>query len=168
LYERARTTLINYWLGDRSFNGNPAAASAYVDTMRLTQSFLRLELPLAITTTNYTFAVTQQQKGGAATFNTEQLLNLQDSFVVNEIGFYITLNSSATDTTAQLKTFMNVPVDTNAAAMQAYWTSGIFNLQVNNEVIIPAWDLNRHFYIPQTQAATFVVGTTTGQSMRTK
>lgn len=163
LYDRARQSLIRYWLGDAKFAGNEPAVTAYVDSMRLTQSFLRFELPLAVTTTNYVFAVTQQQKASAATFNTEKLLELQDSFVVNEVWFGIGLPASATDPTFQPKTFMN-SLDANAVAMQEWWTSGIFTLQVNNETIIPAWDVARHFYIPQTQFNTFVAAAQTGQA----
>lgn len=161
LYDRSRTVLFNYWIKDRTFAGDVSACNAYIDTMRLTQSYLRMELALTTTTTNYVFAVTPQQKGGAVTFNTEQLLNLQDSFVINEMFLGIGLPSSATDPTFQPKTFMN-SLDTNAVAMQGWWTGGVFSLQVNNETIIPAWDVVRHFYIPQTQATTFVASTQTG------
>lgn len=141
---------------------NTDAVWSYIDTMRLTQSYLRMEVNLSTAVTQYTFAVTTQQKTNPN--NTELLLNLQDSFVVNEVGFFVGYPSSATDATFQLNTFANVVADADFASTQLWWTAGIFSLAINNEIIVPKWDLNRHFYIPQTQAATFIVGTTTGQS----
>lgn len=166
-YERSKQVLINAWKDDPQFAGNPAAVEAFVDSMRLTQSFLRMELAATITTTNYTFAVTAQQKGVAPN-NTEQLLTLQDSFVVNEVGFFLGHAGSATDPTFELDTYCNIIKWTNAAAMTEWWASGVFNLRVNNEVIVPAWDLNRNFYRPQTQQQTFVAAAQTGASTNTQ
>lgn len=115
---------------------------------KTTQSFLRLELALSTTKTQYQFQVLNQTTGSQ--FNTEQRLNLQDSFVISEMGVFIAGPSSSTDTTFELDTYANTVNYTNAAAMNAIY-NGVLSIAVNNDVIMPAWDLQRHFYRPQTQ-----------------
>lgn len=119
-----------------------------INQFKCTQSFLRLEQALSITQTRYQFQILNQTTG--AQFNTEQRLNLQDSFVVSGIGIFLGKPSSSTDTTFELDTYGNTVKYTNAAAMNALY-NGIMQITVNNDVILPAWDLSRHFYRPQTQ-----------------
>src|SRR6187431_2796138 len=81
---------------------------------KLTQSFLRLEVALVAGATNFQFNVLVNQAGAGGIFNTEQRLNLQDTFVPAQIGFYAALPSSATDTTFKLNSYLNPFVFTNA------------------------------------------------------
>jgi hypothetical protein len=133
-------------------NAQIALARAFpgqdIRQFKCTQSFLRLEQALSITQTRYQFQILNQTTG--AGFNTEQRLNLQDSFVVSGIGIFLGKPSSSTDTTFELDTYGNTVKYTNAAAMNAVY-NGVMQITVNNDVILPAWDLSRHFYRPQTQ-----------------
>ncbi len=126
-----------------------AGVSVAADAMA--QSFLRFELALSTTKTQYAFQVTNQQNNGATAFNTEQRLNLQDSFVISHMGIFLGKAGSSTDTTFELDTYGNVTKYTNGAAMNSIFTSGILQITVNNKVLLPAWDANRHFYRPQSQ-----------------
>jgi hypothetical protein len=119
-----------------------------VSRFKTTQGTLRLELALSTALTNYQFQILNQTTG--AQFNTEIRLNLQDSFVISSMGIFIAKPSGSTDTTFELDTYANATKYTNAAAMNAIY-NGQLQCKINNDVVIPAWDLQRHFYRPQTQ-----------------
>lgn len=136
VYENARLAL------SKAFPG------ANVNQFKCTQSFLRLELALSTAQTRYQFQILNQTSGSQ--FNTEQRLNLQDSFVISSLGVFLGKPSSSTDTTFELDTYANTVKYTNAAAMNAIY-NGTLQVAVNNDVIVPAWDVQRHFYRPQTQ-----------------
>lgn len=119
-----------------------------INQFKCTQSYLRLELALATTITNYQFQILNQTTGSQ--FNTEQRLNLQDSFVVSSLGIFLAHPSGTTDTTFELDTYANTVKYTNAAAMNAIY-NGQLQIKINNDVVVPAWDLQQHFYRPQTQ-----------------
>jgi hypothetical protein len=116
--------------------------------MKLTQSFIRVEQPLVALQTLYTFPVLVNQ---APVLNTEQRLNLQDSFVISELGVYLAAPTSATDTAFRLLSFTNF--FSFAANTVPYY--GLYNgrliISVNNNIILPAWDLWRHYCANQTQ-----------------
>lgn len=117
---------------------------------KLTQSFLRLEVALVAGATNFQFNVLVNQAGAGGIFNTEQRLNLQDTFVPAQIGFYVGLPTSSTDTTFALRSYLNPFIFTNAVAMQGVY-NGTFSIMVNNNNLIPAWDMWQHWVSPQTQ-----------------
>jgi len=127
----------------------------------LSQSYLRLEVPLAASATSYKFDVLVNESVNG-TINTQQKLNLQDAFVANQIGFYLGVPSGSSDTTFRLLTYPAINVTSgfvgtgttfsNTTAAQAYAIySGYMQLTVNQRTVITAWDLARHLYIPQTQ-----------------
>jgi hypothetical protein len=71
--------------------------------------------------------------------------------VVNEIGIFIAAPSSATDATYLLYSNANAAVfTTSAAAASTLWNS-FFNVSVNNQVVIPNWDVYRHYFVPFAQ-----------------
>lgn len=134
-------------------NAAQAMASAGFDVSqyKLTQSFLRLEQPVVIGRTNYVFPVMINQNAPQI-FNTEQRLNLQDSFVISELKFYLLNPSSAVDTTARPLTYPDpVNFPNTFEDMQAAY-SGLLQISVMNNVLVTAWDLDRHYLAPQTQA----------------
>ena len=136
-------------------NAKAAIDSAYGQAMawkrfKLTQSFLRMEVALIAGATNFSFNVLTNQAGSAGIFNTEQRLNLQDTFVPAQIGFFVIKPSSATDTTAKLNTYLNPSLFTNAVAMTGLY-NGVFSIMVNNNNLVPAWDLWQHWKVSQTQ-----------------
>lgn len=116
---------------------------------RMTQSFLRLEQAISTNKTIYQFPilVNETQLG---IFNTEQRLKLQDSFVISTLGIYLAKPSSGVDATFELDTYPNTVKYASAAPLTALY-NGTFNLSVNNDLLVPAWDLQKHFLRPQTQ-----------------
>jgi hypothetical protein len=130
-----------------------AQAGISAKTAKLTQHTLRLEALLTTSATQYQFGVlVNQQSPGASgsSFNTEVKLNLQDSFFVHEIGVFIANPSSATATGFRLLTYPDSLVFTTSgvpAATQALYNGNI-SLSVDNDTIVPNWDLIRHNNIP--------------------
>lgn len=115
-----------------------------------TQSFVRSEVALSTTQANYRIPVLANDTQ-AASFNTESRLALQDVMVINEIGIFLAAPSSATDATYLLYSNANASVfTTSAAAASTLWNSS-FNVSVNNQVVIPNWDVYRHYFVPFAQ-----------------
>ncbi len=130
----------------RAFQGVPGFNAG---NLKLTQSFLRLEQATAANTTLYKFPVLINQ-ANPTIFNTEQRLNLQDSFVISEIGFFLAFPSSATDVTFRPVSYVNQVLSANVAQMQSFY-NGQLSVTVNNNVLVPSWDLWRHYNAPKTQ-----------------
>ena len=129
----------------------------------LSQSYLRFEVALSNSSTSYKFD-TLVNESVNGTINTQQKLNLQDAFVINQIGYYLAVPTGSSDTTFRLLTYptINTTAASNgtgtcftlAQAKAAYtFYQGFFQLNVNQRTVITAWDLYRHLYIPQTQAS---------------
>jgi hypothetical protein len=120
----------------------------------LSQSFLRTEVTLNTNSTLYQFPVLVNDNFVPVT-NTSKLLNLQDAFYVSELALVFAAPSSATDTTFPLVTYPNTTQFSTAQAdaLNTFY-NGIMTLTVNNRQIVPAWDLNRHYYAPQQQQTT--------------
>lgn len=135
-------------------------AGLSVDESKLTQSFLRLENQLVINKTQFPFPVLNNQNNAAGTiFNTEMRLNQQDSFVAASWGVFLSSPTSNVAANFVLHTYPNAQffatAGTAAAAETIY--NSIFTLSVNNDIILPAWDVSRHRMVPQSQ---FGVGIT--------
>ena len=142
VFDNARAALV------KAFGDDPSV----LNTAILTQSYLRFEQPLVVNQTQYTFNVLDQ--GSANTTNTEKRLRLQDSFVISNILICTGAPSSATDNTFLPDTYSNTQKYTAAgaqAALQAFWNAGNFSISVNNNVIVPSWDIFRHYNANQTQ-----------------
>lgn len=140
-YEKAKQALAN-----AGFNPNQVV---------LSQSYLRLEVALSTSITNYQFPVLVNDVSSSNTtsFATEQRLNLQDSFVISSLGFFVAAPSSSTAVDFQLATYPNPYIfsTTNAASSLFNWYNSSLTLTVNNRQIVPAYDLYRHYYVPQQQ-----------------
>lgn len=116
-----------------------------------TQSYVRSEVALATTQTNYRIPVLANDTAAGNPFNTEFRLQLQDVMVVNEIGIFVAAPTSATDATFLLYTNANTPVfAANAGPTSTLWNS-FLNVSVNNQVVIPNWDVARHYFVPLAQ-----------------
>lgn len=141
----------------KGFKGSPEQLANLVDSFKLSQSEIRLEVPLTTTNTQFSFGVVQNQPAtgnNAAPFNTEIRLPLQDSIVVNEIFLYVGNPSSTTDTTWQLRSFGSQPDFTLATANalnSTFFSHGTLEIKVNNDVLVPARGLSNFWYKPQTQ-----------------
>lgn len=133
---------------------NLTDAQVSIANAKLTQSFLRLENQLTVNKTQWQFPVLNNQNNFSGTiFNTEQRLNQQDSFVAAMWGVFVSKPSSNTDATFVLHTYPNAQVFTTAgtaAALETLYNS-YFQLAVNNDIILPVWDVSRHRLVPQSQ-----------------
>jgi hypothetical protein len=115
-----------------------------------TQSFVRSEVAMSTTQANYRIPVLANDTT-ATTFNTEFRLALQDVMVINEIGIFLAAPSSATDAAFLLYSNANAAVfSTSAGPASTLWNS-FFNVTVNNQTVIPNWDVYRHYYVPFAQ-----------------
>lgn len=117
----------------------------------LTQSYLRLEQPFSTTQTNVLFPVLiNQQAAGVAQTVTERRLQLQDSFVVADLAVFLWISAGSPAVTH----FQSYPsffvYGANAGPTQVLYHSYL-TLSVNNQVIVPFWDVYRSYAVFQTQ-----------------
>lgn len=115
----------------------------------LTQSYIRSEVALNTSNALYTFPVVTNSS--LPTFNTARAVQLQDIHVVSEIGFFLAKPNSGTDTTFPLFTYPNQGVF--AVGLLSYFSlyNAYFNLQINNQNVVPAIDIFRSYVVNQTQ-----------------
>lgn len=139
VYANAKNTLMRH-------NINPAKAV-------LSQSYLRFEAPLSLTTTQYNFDVLVNDNLNPA-YVTQNKLSLQDSFICSSLGIYIAIPASASvsEGTVKLYSYPDETVFTAATALALNTLySGFLSLTVNQRVIVPSWDIYRHYCAPLTQ-----------------
>jgi hypothetical protein len=168
-FDIARNLLYKSWIG--SFNGDTNACWNWVDGRKLSQSEIRCEVKLNVTNTNFTFGVvTQQPNSSAVLFPTEKRLNLQDSLIVAEYGIFVGVAASDTDSNWLAHTYGNPNVFTTSASFAAidggFYSSGGFQMTVNNDTIIPYRGLLNHYYRPQTQQIAAIAVGAVGDQLR--
>jgi hypothetical protein len=75
--------------------------------------------------------------------------------VVSSVGFFVCAPTSSTATDFKLFTYPNTSVfsTTGAAAALNTLYNGFLNIQVNNQNVLPAIDIYRSYFVPQTQQA---------------
>jgi hypothetical protein len=120
----------------------------------LSQSYLRLEVALATGVTQYKFDVlVNENASGSANFPTVNKLNLQDSFYVSQLGFFVAAPSAVGNTEFPLLTYPNTTIFSTVGAANALYTlyNGYMSMTINQRVVVPFWNLNRHMVINQTQ-----------------
>lgn len=122
-----------------------------VEHAKLTQSYLRSEVALSTSIANYHIPVLVNDTQNGSTRVNEKRLNLQDIFVTTEIAVLIGIGTSS-NTAAKLYTYANATAFTSTSD-DDLWSiyNGFLNLTINNEQILPAWDVIRHYFVPQTQ-----------------
>ena len=122
-----------------------------VEHAKLTQSYLRSEVALSTSIANYHIPVLVNDTQNGSTRVNEKRLNLQDIFVTTEIAVLIGIGTSS-NTAAKLYTYPNATAFTSTSD-DDLWSiyNGFLNLTINNEQILPAWDVIRHYFVPQTQ-----------------
>jgi hypothetical protein len=125
-----------------------------VDHAKLTQSYLRSEVALSTSIANYHLPVLVNDTQNGASRVNEKRLNLQDIFVTTEISVLIGVGTG-TNTAAKLYTYPNATAFTSSSD-DDLWSiyNGYLNLTINNEQILSAWDVARHYFVPQTQQNT--------------
>ena len=152
-YDIAKRVLFDAWIGN--FSGNAKQCMDWVNSRKLSQHEVRLEVELNIANNRFAFGVTANQSNSTnVIFNTENRLALQDSLIVSEYAMFVAQPTSRIDTTYQLNTYGNTQVfaAADAAALNStFYSNGFFSTKVNNDVIIPYRGLFNHWYKPQTQ-----------------
>jgi hypothetical protein len=119
----------------------------------LSQGFIRTEVALSTTKTSYQFPILVNDNINGSSFNTSNLLNLQDAFYVSSFGLFFAKPASSTATNFQLCTYPNASIfsTANTASSLYTWYNSSLQLVVNNRQIIPSYDLYRHYSVPQQQ-----------------
>jgi hypothetical protein len=108
--------------------------------VRLTQSSLFLTKPISPTVTTYTFDVLETQT--ATLQNDEIRLNLNDEFIITQIGMYLV--GSIGGIGRMLFTTPPYEVDVaNANDLTAFY-NGAFKIAINNIVYMEKWDTAKH------------------------
>jgi hypothetical protein len=118
----------------------------------ITQSYLRSEFLLATTTANYNVPITiNDTRNGAPTVR-EQRLNLQDLFVVSSIQVFATVGASTASNTAVItyNDARTLSTTTSFTDLLSVY-NGKMSLVANNQQILPAWDILKHYFAPQQQ-----------------
>lgn len=141
-----------------------------LSSAQMTQSFIRGEMAMSTSLTQYNIPIlvnAQQQNGNVARILGNPL-QLQDMFFVNQLFVGWTI-ASGTTTNGKLYSWPS-PTDLVAAggtvaALQTLW-NGRLSLLMDNVNVVPAWDINRHLCINQTQQNTnFNVAATTSPAV---
>jgi hypothetical protein len=99
-------------------------------------------------------------QNGAVRVN-EKRLALQDLFICTELAVMFGVGS-ATTTNTKLYSYNNGNIfstSTSAADLLSLY-NGYLSLSVNNELVLPAWDVLRHYFVPQTQGSVGVTAQT--------
>jgi len=132
----------------------------------LSQSYLRLEVSLSTTITNYQFPVLVNDVSTSSTSatNTENRLALQDAFVCSSLFVGFCVPGSSTATNFQLVTYPNANIfsSANTATSLFNWYNSSLSLTVNGRQIVPSYDLYRHYSVPQQQQTTDADYSTSG------
>jgi hypothetical protein len=120
------------------------------EVCKLTQSDYRFEQPLVAGQGLYTFPVLVNQQ---VTFpTTEFRLKQQDSAVIYQLGIFVGLGTGVNDNTFMLDTYpVPLKYGANAIPMNSIW-NGTMKITVNNDVLVPNWDVMKHYNAPETQA----------------
>jgi len=136
----------------------------------LSQSYLRSEVAMSTSTTSYTIPVLVNSTGANTNYSTNNLLALQDAFVVSSIGIFTAIPAASTTTAFPLYTYPNTTAYSTSGASTALYNlySGKMAITVNNRQIVPSWDLYRHLYVPQTQQGAASTATTIDQNDATE
>lgn len=133
----------------------------------LSQSYLRAETQLT-SLSSYNFFI--QKNNVASPIITEQLLNLNDQFVITHIGFGLKRIASDTPTALeQLNAEIYTYTDTNVFAGNSANVAGIYNsslsMTIDRKVFLPAFPMRSFLRVPETQTAANAWFTGSGQKL---
>ena len=122
-----------------------------VDHAKITQSYLRSEVALSTSSANYHIPVLVNDTQNGAVRVNERRLNLQDIFVATEWSVTFGIGN-ATNTKAKLYSYPNTTAFTGTSD-DDLWSlyNGYLSLSINNDLVIPAYDVFRSYFVPQTQ-----------------
>lgn len=132
-----------------------ADCQAWVESRKLSQSEIRLEVELNAANNIFKFGMTSKQPNTQNfQFVTEKRLEEQDTLIASEYGIYVGNPSSREDIEFDLYTYGNRVAFTAAQAAAidgTFYGQGQYIMRVNNDVIAPYRLLSNHWYRPQTQ-----------------
>ena len=131
-----------------------------VDHAKITQSYLRSETALSTASANYHIPVlVNDTQNGAVRIN-ERRLNLQDIFVATEWAVLFGIGSS-TNTAAKLYSYPNTTAFTGTSD-DDLWSlyNGQLSLSINNDLVVPSYDVFRSYFVPQTQGGVGITAQT--------
>jgi len=114
-----------------------------------TQSYLRSEVLLTTSAATYNLPILVNQNSSNTNVRLK-LLNLQDLFVVSEISIFL-VSGAASSGSAQFYEYPDPTVFTTGAAQLMNVYNGNISIIANNQQILPAWDVLKHYFVPQTQ-----------------
>ena len=136
----------------------------------LSQSYIRSEVAMSTSTTSYSIPILVNSTGANTNYATNQLLQLQDAFVVSSIGIFAAIPASSSTTAFRLYTYPNTTAFSTAGAATALYNlyNGKMSVVVNNRQIVPSWDIYRHLYVPQTQQGAASTATTQDENDATE
>jgi hypothetical protein len=123
---------------------------------RPTSSFVRTAKLINANANQYIFPITGVDPGNAD-FVTNQIVDQQNIFVVFAIGMFITVGA-ATASNFLPYTYVNTTIITTSgapAALLNLW-NGTLQVTVNKIQLVPAWNVSRHYYAPETQQQSLV------------
>lgn len=150
--------------------GGDRDCAAFVESLKLSQSEIRLEVQLDALRNSFVFGLTPNQaNSNNVQFVTERRLNLQDSLVVNEYGVFAANPASQADHAYQLQTYgdiVNFTTAQAAALNSTFYSNGYLQVRANNDVVIPYRGLFNHLYRPQTQQTAALAATSPGNQIR--
>lgn len=157
--------IVNNSLARESFDIAAAAvikAGYTVQGTKLAPGYLRSEMAINATTTTYKIPILITDTSNGTPFNTEQRLNLQDSFFIAEIGIFLAVPTGTTDAAFEVLTYPDPTLFATSGAARS--TNTLYNgkliASVNNDTINPGWDILRHRIAPHTQDG--IIGATGG------
>jgi len=116
----------------------------------LTQSYLRGEVLLNTTQASYQVPLLVNTATNTNNTVRTKLLNLQDLFVVSNISIFL-VSGAATNGASKNYTYPNVTAFPTGAAQLYNLYNGNLSIVANNQQILPAWDILKHYFVPQTQ-----------------
>jgi hypothetical protein len=128
----------------------------------LTQSYVRSEVAISASVTNYRLPIVITDNSSTI-FNTMRPVNLQDVHVVSSLFIGLAAPSSSTDAAFPIYSYPSTATNGfSAAQADAALTlyNGFLSIQVNNQNVLPAYDILRSYFVPQTQGAVGITAQT--------
>lgn len=124
--------------------------------VRLTQSTLFLTRPISPTSTVYNFDVLESQ---TQTLQADEIrLNLNDEFIITQLGFYLQASVKIGDVDTGAKVLLSyAPFEQNSteAGKINNFYNGAFQIAVNNIIYLDKYDVKKSMFVPRTQFANF-------------
>lgn len=127
----------------------------WVNNRKWSQSEVRLEVELNTQTSNFLFALTNNdQNTNGLIFRTEQRLDSQDTLVASEYGVFLGNPTSRDDTTYDVFSYANIVAFAAAdipGLRGTFFKNGSFYCTADKDVVIPYRGLIAHYKANQTQ-----------------